>query len=737
MPFNTDDAVDMDIRTRSLSPKQEPFSCDSSLCLEDESAPPDSIKKKEKDKRHFAQIIDESVWFHMIYGVLDGISVSYSTVKFLCDVTSKDNDSYHQKLDHALVDPISIGFIAASSIILTLISALGNYGSKKNGNHKLQKLATKYLPYIRDTLKAPKNTYKGLKSIQSIMQMMHHHASDLQIRSILIPVAVSIGLMAMLNRHLRRHLKDKQKALLDELKEIKNHIAKYNEHTKTINELLNQEADLKAQAIKASELISSKKNLDQVNTLTEQAKKIRSKLDKLQQSPPKDVPSNIDELLTKQQNVESQLTQFEKKYQNTLYTTSLIAALADGPYLYAGMLTLGATSGPLLICLCSIMVTMLIATLFTRWQEEVQSKRKAEILRLETIKEVQIKKSYDAYHAYLEQCKQNGKESEKSIASRNELLSIYRELSETKSKLNQLQIPSTKEATIEGVKDGLSLFGAITSVYFATSIILFLAGSSFPPALIAAAVFIGFAAMITRAVYRAHKAKLIKKEVESDQRAARAFDTNEIAPPWLGIEDYNTDGLTKGEFYFQQVSEVVRCVGSGVYKGKNYADFAFEHQKEQATIEGHDLKSHPMMIFWICMAIPYATVLVFRAIGKAFGKSKQENKKNEHKENTKVETLSEEDRLIDKPSDLSRSNPVNRISAPSTSHSLSGSGVHVTRFFSPKEKAQGHPKRRPTLKTQKTLPCLSLSRDTFFEGPLKRPSKREEPNHLNSSVQSI
>ncbi len=215
----------------------------------------------------------------------------------------------------------------------------------------------------------------------------------------------------------------------------------------------------------------------------------------------------------------------------------------------------------------------------------------------------------------------------------------WSDIAETSQKLSELNAPSLKAAAIEGIKDGLSLFGATTSIFFAAAIIMVLSGSAFPPAAVAAAVFVGLVAMIGFACYRVYKAHQAQSVLKAKQNQATLTSRH-----WLDIVDCNTDGLTKGEFYFQQVFEVTRNLGSGAYKGDNLTNYMMSHYTEH-TADGQSKESLPQIIFWTIVGGIYTLCLTLRAIGKGFGKSKKEKetKTEEFKDIELKEVPSRED----------------------------------------------------------------------------------------------
>lgn len=655
----------------------------------------DEAKRKGRQKS-FAATIDDSVWFHTIYGILDGLSVSYSTVKFLCDISAKSQNEYHQKLADMLHEPTTIPIIIAETLLFTAISAIGNYGYKHDGDGHMEETLKKVWPYLRDILKGAKNGYKGIKSVAIIFKELGVF-SDAGLRAFAIPVGLTIGCIGMLNRLYRRRLIDQRKGIQNDIKALKKRLQAINEYKrkKILHEIKLHEAKAALEKLMEIDAVQDKKDrlnalitklekslssledpgqkaLNEYNRKKKQLenelsaalenqkaiqqeenpskkqkknlrktqsniKSLKEKLTKLKEPEPFKEPTDED-ILT----LEKKACEFAKKHDNGLNISTVIGAIADGPYLYAGILTLTASSTlatPLLGALCVVLFTMLCCAILTRWQEEMEEKRKLKLAVLEMKREKARERIDAAYENYTTAVDKS--QDDDSIAELKALLiSSHDDYAAINKEIRELNAPNLKSATIDGIQDGLSLFGSVSSLLFAAGIIMVLSGSAACPpafaAIIATTIFLGLAAMIGFALYRRYKAK--KEKAIYDKKVTEIESREERQRTAFDIRDCNTDGVTKGEFYFQQIFEVTRNLGTGPYKGDNLDEFMMSSKFKAHTNGSKDKLSLPMTIFMSIMGAIYTAWLVARAYGKGFSKTQKADAGEEKSE--MVELLS-------------------------------------------------------------------------------------------------
>lgn len=358
------------------------------------------------------------------------------------------------------------------------------------------------------------------------------------------------------------------------------------------------------------------------------------------------------------------LSHHRDKNRLALLFSNVIGGFCDAPYLYGGILGIILVNPPsLLIVLTTAVVVFCLLTLLTRRNEELEKDLKSErvLIQSKLSKDLndwqsaknKFYKSYSKIIAFykdkaklkqqlheidkddadkrkeilleLSNCYSDEVIAEKKAISRratSELVDQYNLVQETRQKLKDNIKPSYYGAAINGIQDGLTLFGAIASIFYALDIILLIANVAFPPALIVAAFMISLVSMVSYTLYRLNFADQKRKQIEAwyhtDKTSVEAFeeDLKNGRPGYpLGMMDCNTDGFTKGENHTQGLNECFRSALSGAGKGNNMIDF---------TMGNFDKNSVPMTIFAFCWMVFYGTILSLRAIAKGFSKCKKE-----------------------------------------------------------------------------------------------------------------
>jgi membrane protein implicated in regulation of membrane protease activity len=320
----------------------------------------------------------------------------------------------------------------------------------------------------------------------------------------------------------------------------------------------------------------------------------------------------------------NETTHFENSFKYRFLTaSSIIGAIADGPYLYAGVLLLGTLPTPLMIVTATILTFLFIALIFSRYNDCQEKKQEFKQKKLETTlawQRQELQKAIALYQTFLFSHKNADNELIQQQIVSLHLRELYTDFLATDDELKKLIAPSYKQAVLGGVKDGLYFFGALSSIYFAVGLFLFLSATAFPPAMVVAAAFISVVAMTGFIIKRVHQTKKDKKNFRHYLIHEKQKHDQEREEQFLDyILDCNDDGLTKGQFYFQESFEVVRSIGSGPYKSNNLTDFMLSTLKEKEP-DGNSKDSHFMLLFWGGVSILYGLCLAIRAYGQGFSK---------------------------------------------------------------------------------------------------------------------
>ncbi len=355
-------------------------------------------------------------------------------------------------------------------------------------------------------------------------------------------------------------------------------------------------------------------------------------------------------------------TYFESIQAQFLLSNTL-AGILDAPYLYIGIISLVVLSSPLvtssiLLALTLSVISFCIVSVFFRAYEEVESNNacKLQILKVNIAQcdnnwKVAQKNYYKAYERFkinyfkAQNSQIDGTAHAKLFLKETSqakiipsLLQAYNESQRAREALNDFINPSYYSAIMHGAKDGLSLFGAIASSFYALNIALMALGSAFSPVVIIGAVAVGITALLVFVSYRLYLTYKTKQELRNRFQIKHAgpddFYHDKPSLP-LGWADINTDGLTKGELYFQELHEIARSVCAGL-GGKSHSlmEFLFSHYKDDAS----DNKTLPivLIVFTATLSIIYGAVLALRAFSNGY-------KKYCIKSPVKTETLNDTD----------------------------------------------------------------------------------------------
>lgn len=141
--------------------------------------------------------------FYYPYAILDGLSLSYSMLKYSFNMLNINSDT---ALHDFLLKPQGITTVVLESLFLIGFSFLACYFDKEKENELKQWIAKSW-PYVRDILKAAKNSYKGLKSTFKVSQLLG--AQNLS--PLLIPISLTIGVIGALNRVGLRFIRSERK----------------------------------------------------------------------------------------------------------------------------------------------------------------------------------------------------------------------------------------------------------------------------------------------------------------------------------------------------------------------------------------------------------------------------------------------------------------------------------------------------------------------------------------------
>lgn len=142
------------------------------------------------------------------YGALDGLNNAYSTTRCVFDFHfSASSISSPDAMHDWMLTPEGIGIVALESIALTVVSTLANAFDDDNENALKRSFAIHWR-YVRDALKAFKNSYKGLRGAMQIAGTF----SGIDLRSLIIPIGIEFCALGIINRLWLRNMFAARKA---------------------------------------------------------------------------------------------------------------------------------------------------------------------------------------------------------------------------------------------------------------------------------------------------------------------------------------------------------------------------------------------------------------------------------------------------------------------------------------------------------------------------------------------
>ncbi|WP_126339187.1 FlxA-like family protein [Legionella spiritensis] len=534
--------------------------------------------------RRMAKRLHDLRLIYALYGALDGLSNSYSFLKYWIDLALTNSDLSSSDVMHELLlTPAGIAVAATESITLITLAMLGNYFDDKDKNRFKRYIATVW-PYLRDVIKGSKNTYKGLRSTMQMMNVL----GGPDLNSMLVPASLCLGAVAILNRLWMRRMQKNRK---DMMKANAVLLAKIQDaHQLTEEECLRYRKQLQLQSkdtrIAAFGSVALGAVIDSlylfVGTMF---------------LAPVAWPLFV------------MMVTF-----SAIYAVSLIATRLYEEYDYQRKLLI--TEAKVELALSNKELGPQIVELLRELQDISKqlaelSDSKEDLLRRAELEELQTQ--------------------------------ILQELDEKKGVLNakrqRLQSLSTlsySSALLVGAKNGLAAYSAVASLLFTTATILLLTSTPFPPLLLIVGVSLGMACLLGFIIHSLiknyiHNSRQKKKqEHEPYERLEDILKTLKSGIP--DVEELNLDVeidsiLENGmvvdpspQFFFQEWFEVVRSFFSGLGKGSKSVDYTMNPFQERDE-QGHYHDTPIMLGVTVFSSLVYSLALALNALTRGFGRT--------------------------------------------------------------------------------------------------------------------
>jgi hypothetical protein len=538
-------------------------------------------ERMDAKNRLLAKRLHELGYIYALYGALDGLSLSYSMIKYLFDMLFANSDVSSSDLMHEWM-MTSEGMIIAASSSLTLISfsLIANHHCKEENKNRLKAFIAIVWPYGRDAMKGLKNAYKGFRSILQAAQIL----SGENLGSLIVPVGLVLGILSAANRIWYRYHVNERKDMMKA-----NAIF-----------LTNIQAEILMSAEKAAEW---QKILAEIGAQRSQA----------------------------------------IQTQHKMFLSAAYGGIVDGLYLYLGTLALCSFAPVLLATMTVFSAIYFLACIASRLYEEYDFQRRLDIAQTKielAFYGKQLETKFCLLRELAEQISKAPSEGEEARTKQQEhmkeLCDLYLHFEEKRNHLNQLSTLSYGYAFLSGMKNGLAAYGALSSGLFAVSIFLVLASTNLPPILLISSISFGMVLLsgfIAHSMLRVrhHQLKIEQMTSSSNMNEKKLQDIlKTLKEVGKNIADLKPDEIKRAildgmsidpspQFFFQEWFEIVRSFFSGMGKGSKAVDFTLSNLQERDAA-GHYHDTPIMLLLMVVSVLIHALALALRALARAFGR---------------------------------------------------------------------------------------------------------------------
>ncbi|WP_133128126.1 hypothetical protein [Legionella nagasakiensis] len=529
------------------------------------------LKRSNARSRSYAEKLHEAGYIYALYGALDGLSLSYSMIKYGFDLLCVNGGANSSDLMHDwMMTPGGAAAAAAEAVTLVGFSLLANVFNENDKNAFKRYVATLW-PYFRDTLKGLKNAYKGIRSTMMVASVF----AGQDLNYMILPLGIGLGVLSVFNRIWYRRMKDRRKAMMKENAKL----------FEDIQATVNPDEQACAEFRKR---IGRQTDAEKFKGLLSQA-----------------YSGIIDGMYL---------------YMGVLGLTALAPPVFIAMSIFCVVFTL------------TCIITRVYEE-YDYQRKLVASQAKIELAICGKELEVlfgRLQKMSDPRLAPLDEDLQSyQKELFQALESK------IKEFEEKRGFLHSQVTLSYTSAMLEGLRNGLAAYGAIASIMFAVATICTLSLAPFPPALLIVGVFAGLACLIGFVAHSLHTAYMhrCQQEVQENKPKppeklsellkrvkAHKKEASDLQP--IEVEEAILGGMVvdpSPQFFFQEWFEVIRSFFSGVSKGQKSVDYTLNAWQE-ADEQGHYHESSLMLGLTVVSATVYSVALALRAHARGFGR---------------------------------------------------------------------------------------------------------------------
>jgi|GEM_PF-4270609 len=657
--------------------------------------------------RELAKSLDKSGRIYACFAVIDSASLTLSNAQYLFSLLYTNNDSVlaSDALHDWMKSPTGFVITAIEAFALAAFAIIANQKDSLDKKDSYKRYIALLWPYMRDMMKASKNSYKGVRSLVQ----MANQLGGVNINPFILPLSLALGGLAIGNRAWSRHLKNKRKKLMDINEDV---LARVKQKCGLIRMSVDPES---LSAEKLSEALQYKPAyiLFDSNVYYADCNACLVRLSVCPEELESIFPTDVDKRIKAKKNVHFPLIKsllnhtppkvvWTEEQQRELrgllqeesllvrsggYVSAVFGGSVDSLYLYLGLLGVSVLAGPAFVPMAIFCIVQSVSCIMSRVYDEYTAQRNFLINRAAVDLALYLNEKGQIIQTWFAELNQLSKDLavknyqphalESMVARQKELTSLLNTeiqiFTVKRSHFLSLQPTSYFEAIFIGIKNGLSAYSAFASSVFFVATILMMASTPFPPAFLITCVSIGmglllgFIALSLIHAYQHHQT-LQNKSKSPDVRLSNVMA--ELKDPVLvhksrveTVESIIGDGLvvdSSPESSFQSWFEVIRMAFSGPSKGFKLTDLALNDFQQKDVASGHYHDPLFMQLISIIPAIACTIILPLTALARSFSKDKKKAKKTSPDTVSSLKEVSSPSEARMSPFDGSDSDPDNK-----------------------------------------------------------------------------
>ncbi|KTD03034.1 transmembrane protein [Legionella geestiana] len=540
-------------------------------------APLENIRIFAKNSVEYLEKLGEKLhekrYIYGLFGGLDGLNLAFSMESFVFGLLPNHGPLNASDLMHNwMFSPAGIAITVVGTIGLSFFSALGNFFEEKDQRAAARFFAV-YWPYVRDVLKATKNTWRGARNALQLVKMLDKSSIPLEnFNAMSLGFGLVMGAFSASMRVAIRYMDAERKRLSKQneklLKEIK--ALKYNDYT------LEKLSEIRAGI--------------QTHSLEKRALRM---------------------------------------------SLAAVNGTVDTMYLQMGMLTLVSLAPGVMIGMTACVAVFSIALILGRIHEEYEEQRKMRASETRVLLALAGKEVALHFRELQSMMLDSATSEEELEAKRKAMLQAAQDFQTHQKTLESLTAPTLLGATMMGVRNGLSANSALSGIMFFVAAILMLSSTAFPPALLITWVSLCMASLIAFSVHGMISHLLQKPEtpaepcdmgtqnindfletLKAQEQTIQNLDPEAIEHALNDSQDY--DDLPQSPL--QDWFEVLRCLFSGAGKGEKFSDNILV-RVQVSDDAGHWHDTPLMFAISAVFALISAPIFALRALANRIGKN--------------------------------------------------------------------------------------------------------------------